>query len=142
MLHLLELINNLFKKKKAIRKLNKVYNNFKIPFLLSIFGKNGYVEMEILRQYQLDQDIIKDFKGFAVFIIVEFNQNYKNNIRKIDCFKDLIRIEAGIEKYLFFCDNDVEELQRSISFFKKEVFEVKQGESYSFSIETFPPRSF
>ncbi|SEC76194.1 hypothetical protein SAMN04489761_3502 [Tenacibaculum sp. MAR_2009_124] len=85
--------------------------------------------------------MIKSPNGFAVFVIVGFNKEHQENIKKIDVFNDLIRIDTDVEKYLYLCENNVEKLQQVLALFKKEIFEVEEGENYSFSIKSFLPRS-
>ncbi len=139
-MYLLKRLNKYFKKKKLNKKVKHVYNNPNIPFLLSLYGKDDYIQMEIIRQYQLNEEITTtDDNGFAVFIIVEFNKNHKENIKKLNFFNELILIESDIEKYLYLCDDNVKALKEKLTFFKEKIFETIEGESYYASIKTFTP---
>lgn len=139
-MYLLKRLNKYFKKKKLNKKVKHVYNNPNIPFLLSLYGKDDCIQMEIIRQYQLNEEITTtDDNGFAVFIIVEFNKNHKENIKKLNFFNELILIESDIEKYLYLCDDNVGALKKKLTFFKEKIFETIEGESYYASIKTFTP---
>ena len=140
MLYFLEKLKKKFKKKNQMRLVNKAYQDVNYPFLLSLFGKNNNIEMEILRQYQLKDNMIKSPNGFAIFIITGLNKVYQDNIEKIYFFEDLKKIDVNYGKYLYLCENDIDRFQRIIRDIKMNVFETEEGDEYSFSIKIFPKR--